>query len=342
MLLGMVDTAFAALFTEFIACIAVSAGVASYYAQANTRMGSSAKSAQSKAVSSYANVAGGIAQAVKYTFSQVNYVYTTSAKGVNSAANAVARIPGNISQFVRNDVKRMGEELSESHARRLEQRWIKATESYLNGIKKTPANAPVIWGHQDNARGTTLYQVISPTFGFRTFEGNRGTIVYTPSNNESTTSEKRTSSTIASAYDAAKAAVSATPSFFSKIQASVVASVTNSIKGISETLEEAAKANLMLFPPDSGTTEKQPSLKVVPPKVSESDKIKQEIEKLSSSIPEKLLNGRYDTRKERKEAGRISRQIEILESGLAKRDALSRAARTTESAIRKPQQRLRA
>ncbi len=319
-----------------------SANVAGYYTQANTWVGSTVKSTQSKAVGSYANVAVGVAQAVKYTYSQVNHAYTVSSKGVKSVANFVASVPGNTVQFVSNDLKSMGKELSESHARRLEQRWIKTTESYLKGIKKIPPNAPVIWGHQNN-NGTSSYQVLSPGYGLRTFEGNLGTIVYIPSNNESIISEKgRQPSTIASAYDAAKAAVSAVPGFFSKVQASVAASVTKTIKGVSSTLEEVAKANMMPFPPDSTTAEKQPQLKAVPPKVSEADSTRPVIEALRSSIPIMLPNGRFNTRRDRKDAERIGTQIRILEAGLAKTDALSSAARrSAESAVRKPQ-RLRA
>lgn len=317
-----------------------SANVAGYYMQANTWVGSTVKSTQSKAVSSYANVAVRVAQAVKYTSSQVNHAYTVSSKGVKSVANFVASVPGNIVQFVSKDVKRMGEELSESRARRLEQRWIKTTEAYLNGIKSTPSNASAIWGYQDNS-GTSSYQAISPRYGLKTFVGNKGTIVYTPSNNESTTSEKRRPSTIASAYDAAKAAVSAVPSFFSKAQSVVVAFGTNTIKGVSSTLEEVAKANMMPFPTGSSTTEKQPQLKVVPPKVSKADKINQEIVALRSSIPEKSPNGRFGTRAERHQAERMGAELGVLEARLARMDALSSASRKSE--VRKtPQQRLRA
>ena len=106
-------------------------------------------------------------------------------------------------------------------------------------------------------------------------------------------------------------------------------------------MERVAKANIMLFPPDSSTTEKQPQLKVVPPKVSEADKIKQEIGALRGSIPEKSPNGRFGTRTERHQAERMGAKLGVLEARLARMDDLSSASRKSE-VRKKPQQRLRA
>ncbi len=315
---------------------AASLGTASHYTQANAWIGSAAKSTQSKAAGAYANVAGEAAKAVEYASSQINYARTTSAKSAKSAANAVASIHGNVAQFVSRDVKRMREELLESHTRTSEaRRRTRIASSIVRGK---------IQGYVD-MEGKSIH-FVHPSFGSIS-----GTIISTEdgrtaislSESQSTAATGRQPSTIASAYDAAKAAVSAAPGFFSKVQASVAASVTKTIKGVSSTLEEVAKANMMPFPPDSSTAEKQPQLKAVPPKVSESDKIKQEIRTLRSSTPEKSPNGRFGTRTERHQAEKMGAELEVLEARLARMDALSSAARrSAESAVRKQPQRLRA